>query len=272
MSKNLKKKVRIGIFLLIGITLFYTINYLSNWFSYSGELPYYQRTCQKKDSILTIGIIGDSWVSSGRKMDSLLQKKLLDKGIISRVVSSGNPGAKSKLIYQNLFYDNNKLNSSKFIIEECPEYCVVIAGVNDAASQVGSGFYSYHMIMIIKTLLHYNTKPVIVELPEFGIEEATNEMNFIKKNRNILYSKITNSGELDNIKTYRKNFQKQLAEQNLLDSIIFIGFDSVCADYSKCPDLYENTSHLSKKGSEELTDNISSQLETIIKQKKKVLN
>ncbi len=74
--------------------------------------------------------------------------------------------------------------------------------------------------MIIKTLLHYKIRPVIVELPEFGIIESTNEMNGLKKTRNKIFSTFNNSGEVDNIKTYRIHLNNLL--QKLNKEIIFI--------------------------------------------------
>ena len=116
------------------------------------------------------------------------------------------------------------------------------------------------MLLIINTLLHYKIKPVIVELPEFGIIETTNEMGFIKGERNKIYAKFTNSGEIDNIKTYRKAFVKELETVNLKDSVIQIAFDNVCDDYSKCLKLYSGTSHLSKEGNKKLGQAIINEL------------
>jgi len=254
----MKKKIRIigiGVITIIVLTFSW---YLIDRFSYSKELPYYA-VIVKNDTTLTIGIIGDSWVAGG-KLDSLFHNGLLEKGFKNKVLSSGHSGAKSKLIYQNLFEENANEHSSKFIIENRPNFCIVIAGVNDAVGQVGANFYSHHMLLIIHTLLHYKIKPIIVELPEFGIIEATNEMGFVKRERNKIYAKFTNSGEIDNIKTYRKALIQELEAENLKDSIIQIDFDNVCDDYSKCLELYRGTSHLSKKGNEKLSQIIIDEL------------
>lgn len=123
-------------------------------------MPFYSVSVDNDTTLTTIGIIGDSWVAGG-KLDSLLHIGLLDKGFKNKILSSGHSGAKSKLIYQNLFDEKGNEHSSKFLIENRPDYCIVIAGVNDAASQIGGHFYSYHMSLIIKTLLHYKIKPII---------------------------------------------------------------------------------------------------------------
>lgn len=112
------KKIRIigiGVITIIVLTFSW---YLIDRFSYSKELPFYSITVDN-DTTLTIGIIGDSWVA-GDKLDSLLFNGLFEKGFENKIISSGHPGAKSKLIYQNLFEDKENEHSSKSLIEyEC---------------------------------------------------------------------------------------------------------------------------------------------------------
>lgn len=254
----MKKKIRIIGIGVITITILSFSWYLIDRFSYSKELPFYSVT-PKNDTTLTIGIIGDSWVS-GKKLDSILHHELLKNGIENTILSSGHAGAKSKLIYQNLFKKNGKEHSSKFIIENSPDYCIVIAGVNDAAGQVGGHFYSHHMIHIIKTLLHYKIKPIIVSCPEFGVKETIDNMDVFSRNRNVISAYFNNNGEIDNIKTYRKILTQALDAENLKDSIILINFDSVCSDYNKYPELYANSAHLSMKGNKILGRLIANEL------------
>lgn len=254
----MKRKIRIislGIITIIVLTFSW---YLIDRFSYSKELPFYSITVDN-DTTLTIGIIGDSWVAGG-KLDSLLHNRLLENGFENKIISSGHPGAKSKLIYQNLFEDKENEHSSKSLIENRPDYCIVIAGVNDAASQIGGHFYAYHMNLIIKTLLHYKIKPIIVTCPEFGIKETIDNMNVLSKNRNVISAYFNNDGEIDNIKTYRKILTAELDSENLKDSVILIDFDNVCHDYNKCSELYANPSHLNKKGNEKLVQIIINEL------------
>lgn len=234
---------------LITFLLFSCLAYFVIRYTRSKELPYYLVT-NDKDTILTIAIIGDSWVTDN-KLDNLLLLYLSQNGLKSKIISSGHSGAKSKQVYQNLFKDNSKEHSSKFIIENKPEYCIVIVGVNDAINHLGSNFYSYHMIQIIKTLLNYKIKPVIVSLPEFGLKETIKSLNYFKKNRNII-SAYFNNDILDTIKAYRQALDKRIESERLEDSIIKIDFDKVCEDYNKYYGLYSNPIHLSDKGYEKL--------------------
>jgi len=251
----MKKSLKITVLVVLAVFSLTVTFYLVNRFSFANELAYYP-VSEKKHDTLTVGIIGDSWVA-GKKLDSLLKDGFKKKGKEINVLSSGHPGAKSKLIYQNMFKDSTDIHSSKSLIESHPDYCVVIAGVNDASGQVGAEFYSYHVEQIIKTLLKNDIKPVIVELPEFGIIESTNSMGFIKKMRNILFSKFNNKGEVDNIKTYRKNLEHHLSMSKLKDDIIFVDSDAVCYSYDNCKDVFKTDAiHLNKEGNKLLSQNI----------------
>lgn len=228
--------------------------YFIERFSYSKEYAYFDTREIVLDSMLTVGVIGDSWTSH-KALDSILVRSFEGKGISLRVVSSGHPGARTKKIYQNLFEGEN-IYSSRFVIEEHPDYCVVVAGVNDAASQIGAENYAYHMIRIIKTLLHYCIRPVIVTLPEFGIIEYTNGRPFFTRVRNKLSAWFDNT-EIDNIAAYRSTFYENLASEGLTDSVLIVDFDNICEDYGRHINLYRNTSHLSQEGNQRLVDEIS---------------
>jgi len=236
------------VFVVVFVVLFSW--YLFNRFSFSKEIPFY--SVKSAENIgLTIGVIGDSWVA-GKKLDSLLHNAFLDRGIESKIISSGRPGAKSKFIYQNLFKETSEEYSSRFIIESNPDYCIVIAGVNDAAAQMGSRYYSNHMIEIVKTLLHYNIKPVIVSLPEVGVVEFLSTKDIYRRGWNIISAYVNNRGEIDNVRDYRKAFQEALESAKLTNRILMIDFDNVCKDYNKCEGLYKDPLHLSLKGNKEL--------------------
>lgn len=258
-KKKILKKITLGILLFLAIISFW---YLINRFSYAKELPYYSLSTAK-DSVLTIGIIGDSWVEK-EKLDSLVNLFLANVNIKSNVLSSGESDARTKFIYQNLFKEKTERNSSKFIIESRPDYCVVIAGVNDASGQLGPGYYSYHVEQIIKTLLHYKIKPVIVSLPEFGIEETPDNMSRVSellwKFRNKIFAIFNNNSKIDNIKRYRKSLTDRLVANNLKDSVCIIDFDKICADYYKCTPLYADRGHLTKLGKLKLCQLITDEL------------
>lgn len=249
------KKIRSLTYGILVLLVVGSVWYLVDRFSFSSELPFYP-VSERDDSLFVVGIIGDSWVADG-VLDTLLNQEFALAGKNVSVVSSGHPGAKTKLIYQNMFKKREEERSSRYVVERKPDYCIVIAGVNDALGQVGSNFYAHHVLMIANALLHYGIKPVIVVLPEFGVLETTEEMPYLKRKRNELFAVATNHGEKDNIKSYRLALDKGVAESGLKDAILMVDFDGICVEYEKCKDLYLNASHLNRIGRGKLVKVIS---------------
>ncbi|PIF44173.1 GDSL-like lipase/acylhydrolase family protein [Chryseobacterium sp. 52] len=245
----MKKKIVLSIALLTGLFCFV---YFWDKYSYAGEENYFSSDAQPEKG-LQIGIIGDSWVVR-QNLDSLLGKKLLDKGVSAKIYSSGNPGAKTKKIYENLFINEGEEFSSRKVIDKKPDYCIVIAGVNDAATHVGPDFYSHHMMMIIKTLLHYNIKPVIVSLPEFGVEEDFKRKNIISGLSNRGAELFLNGGAEFKIQEYRKALLKDIKQDGLDQKVIVLNFDEVSPDYDQYRDLYADPLHLNKNGYQKFSE------------------
>ncbi|MGB5418974.1 SGNH/GDSL hydrolase family protein [Algibacter sp.] len=253
------KIIKIMVLIFITVFILAVSFYLFNRFSFSKAYPFYEVSAEK-NTTLTVGIIGDSWVD-GSVLDSNLRDAFIKNSMACNIISSGNSTARSKLIYENLFKESTDKYSSKHVIKSRPDYCIVIAGVNDTHGQIGPEFYAHHIKLIIKTLLHYNIKPVIVELPEYGIVEATNDMGFIRKYRSIISSKINNKGEIDNIKTYRIALTNVLKKENLTDKIIFVDFEKVCADFETCKTIYKPDGlHLNSDGNKLLSDVIAKKI------------
>jgi lysophospholipase L1-like esterase len=242
-----------------------TAIYFLERFSYSKPFPLFPS--KKKDkSILTIGIIGDSWATFN-KLDDILHTALLENGFENRILSSGQSGAKTKLIYQNLFKNNNIKYSSKFIIENGPDYCILLGGTNDAVGQMGPNYYSHHLIKIIQLLLFYKIKPIVVTLPKVGIKASHKTLNVFQRWRNRLSAFFNNKGNLDNIESYRLRLEQLLVKEKLKDKIIEIDFDLVCEGFMKGSELYKNPIHLSKIGNKKLANFIAQELIRELKNK-----
>ncbi len=225
--------------------------YHINKYAYANKLHQTPRK-SGKDSILTIAIIGDSWASV-KVMDTLIHNTLLTKNISSKTISSGEGGATTKQVYQNLFKDSLEGGSSRFVLEAKPEYCIILAGINDSALQYGGHFYSYHVRLIIKTLLEHKIKPVVISLPEFGIRETTKNLGFVSRVRNRISSIINDDGATDEIKSYRETLLNDLQQEDLIKKIIYIDFDEIAKNYYSQPELYSDPSHLSRLGNAKLS-------------------
>jgi len=238
----MKKKIYriLLIFILfLGVT---TTLYMYRKFSYAEKQEYYPvQDNSKKDSILKIGIIGDSWV--GRTdLDKKMQKFFSEKGIEADFIALSHPGASSKEIYEDMFKEKNEEFSSKFVIESKPDYCIIIAGVNDVARHIGKKYYADHMVLIINTLLHYKIKPIIVKVPNFGVEDVQ---------------------EYTNIET----LNKELKENDLLDKIILFDSDKINKDYKNNKNLFTDPLHLNEQGYEVFIKALSEDIIEEIKRK-----
>ena len=234
--------------------------YIYKRFDLVSDIPFYSPS-KLKNPILTIGIIGDSWATF-KKLDHLLHQELLNNGFQNTIVSSGQSGAKTRLIYKNLFKDSHLKNSGKFVIENNPDYCIVLAGTNDAIGQMGPHYYSFHMIKIIKFLLHYQINPIVVNLPKIGVREMHDTMNIFQRYRNRLSAFFNNKNKIENIESYRIRLIERLKIEKLEDKILLIDFDEACEEYKTGSSLYRNPVHLSNEGNEKLASFIANQLIT----------
>ena len=254
-----KKKVIYLIFILS--LLLISVLYLYSRFSIATENTHYANLEPVNDRNLTIGIIGDSWVTGGN-MEATLQLAFKTIGLKATVVSSGMGGAKTKQVYRNLFAGEKDIFSSAFIKKKQVKYCIVCCGVNDSFGQFGKKHYSKHMCLIIKELLKYNIKPVIVELPTYGVNELQGNLHFLNKIKNHVFAFFNNDSGIDNIKEYRAALTEELKKQLLRDKIIFIDYDKICVDYSKCPEYYSDHLHLTKQGNYWLCDEIAKAIDS----------
>lgn len=193
-----------------------------------------------------IALLGDSWIFN-ESMDHALKKELKEKNMDFAIISHGEPGAFSKKIYENLNTEEGEF-AAQSILDSLPKYCIVIAGVNDAASQMGSNFYAEHMELIIRKLLEYNIKPIVVELPEFGIKETMKNAHWLAGTKNKIMSWINNGGETDNILGYREALITKLKNKNLWTEVAYVPYNSICEDYSDCLPIYKDPAHLNDKG------------------------
>lgn len=245
----MKKKI---FFVLFFLTLSFPIFITYQKHSYSETYDYFEIEKKDNDSILQIGIIGDSWVSVF-PLDSIVQSKLQDNEIHSKVMGASHPGATSKMIYENLFLPKSEKFSSKFIIENTPKYCIIIAGINDSFRGVGKDFYADHMLKIINTLLHYDITPIIFEIPNFGIEQSQRYRHKVSVYRDKLWFGIKNE-DYKNLKEYRTLLKNKINEQKLSDKVFFITNDESNFDYHHNNNLYREALHLNKKGYDKLGD------------------
>lgn len=141
------------------------------------------------------------------------------------------------------------------------DFIVVIAGVNDTAGHIGKDFYVHHMLNIITAINASNKYPIVVEVPEFGIEEKEAFLSTLKHG---LYRYLFDGGKIDVISDYRNALKGVLSNTQLKYSLI--PFDGVSSDYSSNTDIYSNAFHLNTKGNELFGAVIGESIVRLIKQ------
>ncbi len=198
-----------------------------------------------------IGIIGDSWAAS-QKLDTIITNELGRNNKNYKVVSYGHPGATTKMVYNDLFKDSTKEYSSNALFYKKMKYCIVIDGVNDVAGAYGKDFYATNEMDIIETLLTNNITPVIVSVPEFGIQEEYRHLNPMKSIVRHSLALVTSGGEINTITSCRETLNKDLIAAHLQHAVIMVDFNDVVSDYSTNKKLYANPLHLNVAGNQKL--------------------
>jgi len=208
------------------------------------------RTDGQPDRI-KIGVIGDSW-ASGRRLDRFIREAMHASGITAEVISAGSPGAKTRRMYRELRQGRSGGPQSlgSILMDDEVDFLVVIAGVNDSASHVGSGFYAHHMSGIIQAVLARGIVPVVVEIPEFGIAAPSSDKIFSRIKR-ALYVLLFDGGEVEVIEEYRRHLRETLPAA-IRDRIILVDARSVLPGYDATRSLYADPIHLNEEGNRRL--------------------
>ena len=248
---TLRRIVLLGISVFLIFCVIPTVIYIQRDRSFDAPPQIAQRNTPKDWAAhVKIGIIGDSWVAGG-KLDQAIRDVMLDSGVSAEIVSSGHPGARSRQIYQDMLSAESKpFSSQKLFMDEDLDYLVVIAGVNDTAGHIGQDYYAYHMLCIIKAAQIRGIHPVIVEVPEFGIEDAA-ETGFMSYMKHTIYRIVFDGRQVNVITAYREALKNQTTA-TMLEDMTMVSFSPLVKDYSQSKNLYANPSHLNKIGYQQL--------------------
>lgn len=210
-----------GFFILLVViygTLYYRWRHL--WALEEIHQPYQVQS--HHDDTLRVVMIGDSWAGMHNEagLDSFLQDQLnVLTACPVMIKSCGRGGEKSRGIY-NLMFEYGKYGT-RSILSEGPDYCIVMAGINDAAANWGVDQYLYHYRLILDFLLSHNIRPVIVEIPDVDIWTL-----YSQKPKNDLlgdYLKSMMTGcDMYNYHRYRDALLSMLQEEDLMKEIVLV--------------------------------------------------
>lgn len=204
------------------------------------------------DDTLRVVMIGDSWAGMHQLagFDSILHSQLscLTASPVT-VKSCGKGGEKTRGIYCLMFEDGP--DGTRHVLSEGPDYCIVLAGINDAAANRGVDQYLYHYRLILDFLLSNNIRPVVVEIPNVNISALYSE----KPLRDFWgdYLKSTMTGcEMYNYQEYRKAMINMLMNDNLMKDIVFISMKDWNGDGETINDrlFLDDQIHLNQRGYE----------------------
>lgn len=235
--------------ILISIILFVIVlggAFLNNRLSITPKAIIETKRNVSEDSIIRIGILGDSWAYNSvifnfpYYIDSLLNNKQI-KSYTSLI--KGLPGAKSKDIY--IWLKKNILDDPL----KGYKYCILFCGLNDLHGQYGNNYYSQHTMYIIDYLLKHKVKPIIFEIPFTYHLNQYKTYPLWKRYAYTILSLITSKNvDLDNLYNYRYAIEKTIDKINN-DSIIYIKTDKYI---DGTQNLYLDNIHINDRGYEYL--------------------
>lgn len=215
------------------------------FFSPPGKQEGYD-VCHWQDSTLRIAVIGDSWADFYKSQHSNVPSMVgdaLHRQIEMRI--AGVSGLTSKEIYLSMF----NVDSVRSVVEWGPDYCLVMAGVNDSERKMGTGYYKESMRLTIGFLLEQGITPVIFEIPRFN---PWRMYHYRKGKPFLIYlaSMVVTMSPVDCIDDYRLALEQLVDEQGWRDSLVFIHCDQWNPEgYRDVRDLYDDMQlHLNERG------------------------
>lgn len=227
----------------------------SRQFAQAVPLPPAQPASRRQ--AFNVAVIGDSWVA-WQRIDRGLNLGLMQLGHPARIQSFGQPGARSRQVYENLFKPAAEPFSSRQVLfSGAFQACVVVAGVNDTASHMGKDFYLYHMLLIVDALLQRQIHPVILEVPGYGIETA-DSANLVGHVRRRLMRAVYDDGKVNVIEDYRAALRDALALRYPSQAYTLVQFSPTQEDYRPGGRPGElDRMHLNAEGSAKLGQQIA---------------
>ena len=218
---------------LLGCLGYIGYQFVDREFLVADELPFYDVGPRPEDDTLRIAVIGDSWAEFHMKLecDTLFEqygRKLTSKPI--KCTNRGRGGAKSKDVYYYMFRSHTQEYSwmhdicTQPLLEEHPDYCVVMVGINDTWKKRPISYYTGNYRLIIRLLLANKIRPVVMEIPDFEMGDWLNTHRKRQRYLYRFYSYFTGVVK-DDITPFREGLRKMLKDTGLGDSVLFIPAD-----------------------------------------------
>ena len=212
------------LFLISSACCYYYVRWRHLWSICKQESIYSIRKCN--DDTLRILMIGDSWagIHSEMHLDSFLSSEIKKDYLRPvSVISIGKGGEKSGGIYQTMFKTDDYGIKPLFLAGA--DYCVVFAGINDAAANLGTKQFCAHYRMIIEFLLANDICPVIIEIPDVDLWNIYGEKPLKDLLIDYLRSKMTGC-KMYCFREYRDALKTMLIKEGMMDSVVYVPMTS----------------------------------------------
>lgn len=208
--------------------IYLTLRWASLW-DCGPEIPAYQVVNHDDDSLRVL-MIGDSWAGMHDECggDSLMKRRLEHiSGRPTWFQSHGRGGAKSKDVYR--FMSESSTTSEEKASGYCMQpflqmgldYCVVMVGINDAASCLGAEYYCENYRRIISLLLKMYIRPVVVEMPSVDIVGLYSEKPLRYRVSDWMKAMMTHCRMYD-VVPYSESLIFHIAECGWQDSVVVV--------------------------------------------------
>ena len=245
-------------FIVLSISVFATYHFVETEFMVAKELPSYQVGPHTDDDTIRVAVIGDSWAQFHKSFNcDALFEQYARKWTPNKVKcqSSGKGGAMSKEVYHLMSRNQTPEDSwregfcTQPLIEEHPDYCVVMTGINDTWKKRPVSYYAGNYRLIIRFLLANDIRPVVMEIPDFEMGKWLDTNRRPQRFLFRIYSYFTDVVE-DDITPFRNGLKNMLDETGLADSVLYIPADNwLPKDHHYSEDIYQiDHVHLNYQG------------------------
>lgn len=239
-------KVKYGLLLMIvaiivGIGVYYIKPYYT-----PADMQEGLSVIKHNDDTIRIAYIGDSWADGHKRVRCIIDSLVCtasDKPVV--VKTAGISGLTSKNIYYSIFRND----SMRRVIEWGPDFCFLVAGINDSDRKMGEYYYKGNMKLLINLLLNNQIIPIVLEIPKYDIHFSFKRKSRFTKLQFIVSMLITGS-KMDCIYDYRKAYKDLFVEQQWENKVINIMSTDWNPDgYTDKRNLYDGgLMHLNEKG------------------------
>lgn len=212
------------VILFVSLIAGFYVYYYSRWkhlWAMDASIPSYE-VKSRIDDTLKVVMIGDSWAGLHHEdgMDAYLLSKLQEK--VKRplsVISKGKGGEKSRGIYQLMF--STDCYGTKTLFASKPDYCIISAGINDAAANLGARQYCHYYRQILDFLLTCHIRPVVLEIPNVNIWHLYGGKPIKDLVIDFVRSKMTGC-KMYHVQEYREALNKMLIDEHLMEKVVYV--------------------------------------------------